>query len=603
MKRIFLICIFFPVVIFSQYYNERTTEQSFEKSELYFNSFYLNTFGMKNFKQASIGMINDPFLNIYLNPAIIPEFKENSAIFYLDFRGDRTEEAIVSSYVMPAYLNYVRRPIYDRRWISITRTEPEPTFSFGVLMNPIKEISQNFYVGGVYQMIRREEKFYESPYWIYNSIYLYDSFGNRAEGITDIPIIDRYSAKNEMTTEAHLYSLFTGYKIYESLSLGLSFNGVIHNRDGGYLDANNDDYGNIDNSFWENKNSRDKFQDYNHTDFSAGIMYAFTDKLKAGLKLGILNGDADQKLNSANYYKYDYGTPVPNNNWSNSYSNSDSRQTWKHDGTYQYGSINFVYIPKEGKSITGYYKYTNGNEDLTSTSAVVDTSYYISRWTNTYNNIQDVHDFSGKSSVKDIRSGNGERKEKNYEGMINFSSELTPWSKLTTGIYINERNYEIITSEPVTLHRYSEYHSKSTGNYNYEYNNLLILDEIKTLEWNYNAEYWTMQIPVMLDFIINEHFGVMIGINRILKNWKIREETIAVFSLRRRNENGVIKEEKNFGERYSAAVEKYTENETDLFTKLNVNINSEFKINLLVDPEFENLFRVAQWWLSFEARL
>jgi hypothetical protein len=32
-------------------------------------------------------------------------------------------------------------------------------------------------------------------------------------------------------------------------------------------------------------------------------------------------------------------------------------------------------------------------------------------------------------------------------------------------------------------------------------------------------------------------------------------------------------------------------------------IAPEFKIKLLLDPEFENEFRIAQWWLGFEAKL
>lgn len=600
MKKLLSLLIILPSLIFAQYYNERTTEQSFEQSDLYFNSHYLNTFGMKNFKNVSVGMINDPFLNVYLNPALMPNFKENSTIFYLDFRGDRTEEEVVNNYVMPYYADYLWRPTFDRRWITITRDEPEPTFSFGFLANPIKDVVENFYVGATYQLLRREEGYYTSPYWIYSTSYAYDSFGNRAEGLADVPIVDRYSGKDEMTTEAHLLSFFSGYSLNEDLSVGIYINSVSHKRDGGYLNANNDEYGNIDNNVWENKNQRDKTQDYSHTDFSAGVMYNVTEKFKAGIKLGFLDGLAEQKLNSVDYYKYEYND-ASYDDWSSSFSNSDSRQNWKHDGSNKYFGFNFIYKPNEDKTITGYYRYTNGEEDINSSSVIIDTSYYISHWTNTYNNIEDVYDYNGKSSVKDLRYGTGSRTEDNHEAMINLSTELTSWSKLTAGFYVNKRSYEINTTEPVTAYQYSEYHSKSTGNYNYEYNNLIILDEVKRLEWNYTSDYWTIQIPVILDFTINQYFGVTLGINRMLKNWNIEEETVAYFTIRKRNENGVIKQETNFAERYSPADEKYTENETDLFVKFNADINSEFRINLLVDPEFENLFRIAQWWLSFEA--
>lgn len=601
MKKLILILSVFASLIHAQYYDERTTEQSFEKSDLYFSSHYLNTFGMKNFKNVSVGMVDDPFLNVYLNPALLPDFKESSTIFYLDFRGDRTEEEVVNNYVMPYYADMMWRPIYDRRWITITRAEPEPTFSFGVLMNPIKDVVENFYVGATYQMLRREEGFYSSPFGIYHTSYMYDSFGNRAEGLADVPIVDRYSGKDEMTTEAHLLSFFTGYKINDNISAGLYINTVSHSREGGYLNANNDEYGNIDNSFWENRNERDKEQDYSHTDFSAGVMFNLTEKFKAGLKIGFLNGIAEQKLLSADYYKYEYNNPAYDN-WSNSYSNSFNRQTWEHDGTNKYFSLNFIFKPSEGKTINGYYRYTNGEEEIINSSVINDTSNYISHWENTYNEIQDKYDYNGQSKVSDNRNGTGNRFEDNHEAMINFAAELTPWSKLTAGFYVNTKSYEINTTEPVTSYQYSEYHSKSTGNNNNEYNNLIILEEVKRLEWNYYSEYWTIQIPVILDFTINEYFGITLGINRMVKNWNIDEETIAYFTYRKRNENGVVKQESNFAERYSPADEKYTENDTDLFVKFNANVNSEFSINLLVDPELENLFRISQWWLSFEAR-
>lgn len=601
MKKLILILSVFASLIQAQYYDERTTEQSFEKSDLYFSSHYLNTFGMKNFKDIAVGMVNDPFLNVYLNPALLPDFKERSSIFYLDFRGDRTEEEVVSSYVMPYYTDMMWRPIYDRRWITITRAEPEPTFSFGVLMNPIKDIVENFYIGATYQMLRREEGFYTSPYWIYGSSYMYDSFGNRAEGLAEVPIIDRYSGKDEMTTEAHLISFFSGYKVTNSISVGLYINTVSHSRDGGYLNSNNDDYGNIDNNIWENKNERDKEQDYSHIDISGGVMFDLTEKLKAGFKFGILNGLAEQKLLSTDYYKNEYNNQSYDS-WSNSYSNSFNRQTWEHDGKNTYFGINFTYKPGDGKTINGYYRYSNGEEEITNSSAIMDTSNYISHWKNSYNNILDIHDYNGKSKVSDYRNGTGKRIEDNYEAMVNLAAELTEWSKITAGFYVNKKSYEINTTEPVTAYQYSEYHSKSTGNYNNEYNNLIILEEVKRLEWNYYSDYWTIQIPVILDFTVNQYFGITLGINRMLKNWNIDEETIAYFNYRKRNENGQISQELDFAERYSPADEKYTDNDTDLFVKFYADINSEFRINLLVDPELENLFRISQWWLSFEAR-
>ena len=601
MKKILLLLVLLPIVATAQYYGERSTEQSYENSDMFFTSHYLNTFGLENFKNIAVGMIDDPFLNVYLNPALIPDFKGKSSIFYLDFRGDRTVEKVVSSYVVPVYYNLdIYRPSYDSRWISITRAEPEPTFGF--LVNPIQEITDNFYVGATYQMIRRKENFYTSPYYIYNSSYYYDANGLKAEGAADVPIKDRYSAKDEMTTNAHLFSVFTGYKITDKLSLGLSFNGVVHKRDGSYLDARSDEYGDTDNSNWENRNERDKNQDYHHTDISAGLMYQISGKLSAGLKVGQLTGKSEQKYDYINYYFNKYNTPATSDNWSNNYSNSSTVQSWNHDGTSKYFSLNFNYLIKEGKSITAYYRYSKNKEDISNSSTIIDTSFYVSHYESTYNNVRDIHDYSGNSSARDIRSGWGERSENNHEIMVAFSSKLNSWCKLNVGLYINERDYSIQSTEPVVANRYSEYHSNSTGSYVYQYDNLLVLDEVKKLVWNYSSDYLTLQIPVILDFTITKDFGLTLGINRMLKDWVIDETTTAYFTSRKRNENGVIKEENNFGERYNPASDKYTDNDTDVFLKLNANISEELKVNLLIDPEFQHLLRISQWWLSFEAR-
>lgn len=602
MKKFLFILILLPAILFAQYYGERSTEQSFEKSDLFFTSHFLNTFGLENFKNISVGIVDDPFLNVYLNPAIIPDFKEKSSIFYLDFRGDRTVEEVVNSYSVPIYYsNSIYRPIYDSRWISITRSEPEPTFSFGFLTNPIKQVLSNFYVGATYQMIRRKENYYSTPYYIYNSSHYYDSFGARAEGVSDVPIKDRYSAKDEMTTNAHLFSAFAGYSITDDLNVGFSFNGVVHEREGGYLEARSDEYGDTDNSDWENRTQYDKNQDYDHTDFSVGLIYQLTEKFSAGMKVGQLTGNAEQKYSYLNYYFYDYNNPQQQNNWSNHYSNASTTQSWNHDGTNKYFTLNFNYNIDESKSIKAYYKYSRSKEDITNSSAIIDTSFYVSHYVNTYNNTTDIYDYLGKSSARDIRSGTGERNEDNHELMIAFSSVLNSWCKLNVGLYINGRNFEINSNEPVIANRYSEHHSTSTGSYNYQYDNLMILDEAKRLVWKYSSDYLTLQIPVILDFTITDYFGLTLGINRMMKDWEIDETTTAYFTSRKQNENGVIKEEKNFGERYSPANEKFTDNETDMFFKLNARISKEFKVNLLIDPEFKHLLRVSQWWLSFEA--
>ena len=111
-KKLFYILILVPNILFAQYYGERTTEQSFEESKIYFNSNFLNTFGIYNFKDVAAGLIDDYFLNLKVNPANLPVMGNDKDIYlYLDFRGDRTETPIVKTYIMPAY--YYEEPVYN----------------------------------------------------------------------------------------------------------------------------------------------------------------------------------------------------------------------------------------------------------------------------------------------------------------------------------------------------------------------------------------------------------------------------------------------------------------------------------------------------------
>ncbi len=600
MKKLFMLIIIASSISFSQYYNERTTEQNFENSELYFNSYFLNPYGLSNFKNSTVGLINDPFLNLYLNPANIPQMDNSDFHFYVDFRGDRTSSEVVDEYVTPNYytMDLYYRPYYDRRWIVNSRSEPEPTFSFGLLTYPIKEFTDRLFIGGTYQMIHRNEKFYTMPYNIYNSRYLYDSFGAKNE-VADITIIDRYSAKDEMMNEGHLFSAFLGYKILDNLNAGISLSGVTHSREGGYLNSNKDDYGNVDNNISENSESRERNQNYHHLDFSGGLSYALTSNIILGLKLGMLSGKADQDYSSGNYYFYQYKEPNVTPEWSKSYSNSNTVQKWNQDGNVKYVSINFT-RKLNNKEILGYYKYSTTNIDLATTSDIIDTSDYSSRYIYTYDNT--VYTYHGNSLTRDIRTGTGTRENKKNEAGLFFRWKLTENSIVSLGFYYQRSKSDVISNEPVYALRTSDHHSNSSNqSYNYDYTMYQL--EQKRLEWQYTSDYSTFQVPIVANIKLSNHFSLMLAVNRVLEDWEITDVTTAYLTVRRRIENGVTKEETNFGERYTQPAQKITENKTDFITKLDVTVSPEFKISLLVDPEWEHNFRVAQWWLSFNADL
>jgi hypothetical protein len=603
MRVFFILIILLPSLLIAQYWGERTTEQSFEQSELYFNNHFLNTYGIYQFKDVAPGLIDDPFLNLYINPANFQYSDSSYTLLYLDFRGDRTEEPILKNGIYPLF-GY--RDLYypyiapDPRWLSQTRSEPEPIVSFGLLTTPLSEVTNKLVLGFTYQLIHKEEPYYTVPYSIYNSRYGYDSFGGYIESSFDnVPVEDRYSGADEMSNEGHLYSAYLGYQVSEDLSLGLGLNGVMHIRDGMYGDSYNDEFGDTDNRQWRNSSLQERTQEYDHFDLNVGINYKLTHKLKVGVKAGQLYGEANQKYVSTRSYFSQNNTPNVSDEWSYYFSDAITNQNWKHKGDTKYIGFNFKRKINDSKTLSGYYRYSYSDIDMTTTSSITDTSHNNSRWISSWDST--IHDYMGQSLTSDIRTSGGKRKKYIYQAMINYKWKLTPATTISAGIYAYKNDTEVEISEPALVRRYSEYQHDTSGVNRYWY--LRELKEDKQLEWRYKSKKWSLQIPVILNFNLTEHWGMMLGVNRILESWRIEDQTTAYFNYREKNENGVIQTETNFGERYTQPTEKISEDYTDVIAGFNVTVASEFKIRLLIDPEFENEFRIAQWWLGFEARL
>lgn len=602
MKKMFFILLILVPAIKAQYYGERTTEQNFEESSLYFQSHYLNPFGIESFKSVSPGLINNPFLNLYINPASLPDLKNNSMLLYLDFRGDRTEAPVVKNYVVPMYYSTsFYNPYSDLRWLTQSRNEPEPVVSFGLLTYPISELTGKLFVGGTFQFIHGEDKYYQMPFFIYSPIYGYDSFGAETSlANSPIPIQNRYSGRDDMVTDAKLFSLFAGYALSDKLTIGASLNGVFHSRNGGYGNTYASEYGNTDYSKWSNSNSETRDEKYHHIDVSTGFNYIPLPEITIGLKVGILNGKADQDYNSPSNYYYQVDTPEVSQSWNYNISQNSTFQTWNHDGTTKYFGVNLDKKLKDGKEIKIYYKYSRSSVNLSTTSAINDTSYGSSRWVNSYDN--SWSEYAGFSITHDNRTGSGERINNVNEGMINFKWKITDASIINIGLYINSSKNIITSNEPVFAVNESNYnYTSSDPQYNNTYYQKLIED--KTLVWTYRADKFSLQIPVLVNFRFSPHWGMMIGINRIYNSWDITDQTTAYFKLRERIQGSVDKTERNFGERYTQPEDRVSEKLTKIFTSFDASITSSFTARLTADPNFDYMFRIEQWWLSFEIKM
>lgn len=598
MHRIYFL-ILLPLLLFAQYYGERVTEKSFESSDLFFNSYYLNTFGMYNFRTVSTGLFNDPFLRMHINPALLPEDSTSKTEVYLDFRGDRTEAEIIQyNYYPPYYYDDYALKRIDPRWYSVTRTEPEPVFSLGVLTHPF---SDKVLVGATYQMLYRQEPYYQTPTNIYNSRYGKNAWGDELiANDSDIPIVDRYSGSDEMLTSGQLFAGFLGYKLTPKINAGLNINTVAHEREGQYANLNNDQYSTTDDRDWFNTNSVNRNSDYNHIDMSAGLNYNFNDKVSAGVKLGLLDGEANQEYTVYDSSRYFYDNDP--DNWSRSLSVGGTEQNWKHKGKNKYGTINVDY-KIDNYDVSFYYSYQKSNIDLNTNSIIKDTSYYAGEWMSSYARST----YESYSSLSDIRHSTGENNQIRNEAMLSTRWRETENVTVYIGFYIADIETDIENEEPVIAQNQSSYYRFydyiDPADEDYEYSNYYSRYENKKLLWNYSSKRQSIQIPVVLDFHINESWNLMLGVNRIWEHWDISDKTLAIFANRTENQNGEIVTETNFGERYTQPDEKFTDNITEFMAGLSINITPKLKVNLLVEPDAEPTWRISQWWLAFRATL
>ena len=600
MKRLYAL-LFLPCFIFAQYWGERVTEKSFESSDLYFNSYFLNTFGLYQFRDVAVGLLDDPFLRLQINPALFPDKSETKTYLYLDFRGDRTEAQVINYNIYPPYYDYASsyapiRPI-DPRWYAVTRSEPEPVFSFGILTHPWGE---RLFLGATYQMLFRQESYYQTPTWIYNTRYGYDAAGSKlVANEADIPIVDRYAGSDEMLTSGQLLAGYVGYRLHESIQLGLHINSVFHDREGQYAHLHADQYSSSGDGNWFNTYSSERNQNYDHVDVGAGISYQFNEKIRAGIKAGRLQGDVKQTylLSDSSIYFYDYNTP---SNWSRSYRVALTSQNWKHEGDSRYGTLHLDYDISTKSVLSFFYHYRSNAIDLRSVSDIRDTSYYAGEWTYT----SGYSKYESQYAFYDNRTASGKNDLTKQEAMVSVRWQETERVTVFFGFYIQDYESAIATEEPVIARNRSDYfHEYRDQNNDNEYRYLYDLYENKKLLWDYKAERRGIQIPVLLNYQINSAWDIMLGINRLWSHWKISDQTTALFTRRTKNENGTIKDEQNFGERYTQPEQKFTDNQTAFVAGMGVQLTPRFKINILVDPQNEPEWRIAQWWLSFRATL
>lgn len=595
MLRCLFVMSIFPTLCFAQYWGERVTDKSFESSSIYFKNSFLNTHGLYRFGDAAVGLIDDAFLELYVNPANLPDLNGSDYQIYLDFRGDRTEEDVIDYYYSMPYDYVGFSP--DPRWYSQTRHEPEPIFSLGILAYPFGEKAKNLFVGGTYQIIYKQEKYYTVPSWIYQYRFGYDAFNEKNFDDASIPIEDRYSGKDELTTQAHLLSGYIGYSVSDKVDMGIALSSATHSREGGYVTSQSDEYSTTDERDYRYFSSQERNQEYDHLDIIFGLNYKFNPEFSGGVKLGYLSGDADQDYTAVDTSIYRYNIPGVSERWSDHYRGSSREQRWNRNGNTKYGGINLSRDFSEVSRINFYYRYSVSDIDLSSISTIRDTSYYSSQ--SIYDTL--TYEYYSKSQTIDDRTSTGNSKKYTHDAMASMKWGLDNKSTLYTALYFSRCKTDVSSNEPIVADRWSDY--RREVNDSVSYSRYYRLYEEKRLVWDYRSTYWTIQIPVMLYYQASDRLGIMLGVNRILEAWGISDQTAAYFATRQTTNDGDTDTETNFGERYTQPDEKITEDYTAVIASFEVSVSPHFSVRLLLGLEFENDFKIAQWWLSFKATL
>ena len=593
-----LICLGFLMrsVVYAQYFNEQVLEKSFEKTDFFFHPSYLNPYGIGGFGDVAPVLLDEPLLNLQLNPAYIVADSFKTQFLYMDFRNSRdiVDDSYYpgwpcSSYLSSSYLPY---PFYYTQ----IRKALEPVFSGAYLLRPFQKF-RDWTVGVTYQIISQDEPYYNVPQDVYQSNIGYDYNGNATAERSDIPIVDRYQGNDEMHQEGHFFSLFTGVRMLPRIDVGLRLSRVLFDRNGTLGSENQWE----DNWYYDYRSYRydemQRSQEYAHWDISGGLNYTIKKDAVLGITGGYLKGQVDQMFNHQHQYTYDYDQENKENNWSHYYQNGYTDQDWNHDGRTFYGSLNLSTRLTSENTLNLNYKMMHENVDIGLFSNILDTSF------SNYNYGDSLWQYEGHylSKLTDDRTGSG-----NQEGLRHYLTaamkmQIQPRTALHFGFQYQHHDVKTKTVENVLAYRFTDNHWED--NYNIEQYSHLV-DEKKALHWDLKINTYTFQIPVVISHRLSKTFELMFGVNRRFTGWEITDQTLALFDYRDKTVNGEREYRENFGERYTQPREKRSDVQTLVLGGLTVIPSPMFNLRLLMVPRWAKTYNGTklqefQWWIHF----
>ena len=599
MRKACLLLLMFSITspVLGQYYGERVLEQSFESTDFFFRPSFYNSYGMDGFGTVTPGLIDEPFLNSQINPALImlqSVVDQTVSILFrntqdLHERGWYPQPWDGRVYANPEICCF---PYYYTR----TRKRTEPVLSGAALFRPLGRKHPGVILGATYEMILQDEAYYDIPYDVYRSSLEYDFAGNRTAESGSIPIVDRYQGEDEMHVEGHFISILSGISLGKWLNAGIRIGRVLFDRDGSYGDQNlwRDGQYEGSSSYWQYIKGRS--QAYDHWDVSAGLLFSISPGWTAGLTAGYLKGDVLQQLSRTDSSIHRSGVINQTTDWSYFDRLGRDAQSWDHNGSTLYGGLNLRHTTRSGNILNLYYRGFREDTNLLNRSTVMDTS------SSDYRSVWDANIYTSRSNsyLIDRRSGDGKR-----EGRIHHLAAAYEWKiddriRLHIGAHLRTLTKRTTTTETVYGDRFSEHTwSNSSGDGGYSYG----VEEEKNLLWDFDVQKTSLQIPVIMRMRIARPIELLFGLNRSMDNWTITDVTTAIFDFRSTTQNGQTTKEENFGERYTQPKEKRSEVTTSFIGGITMTPSDRFNIRLMVVPNYARTYdgtrlQDLQWWID-----
>ena len=588
---ILLILFVFPFLARAQYYdNDQVLEKQFESSGIYFQRFYLNTFGLNHFSKVAPGFFDDPFTRLKLNPALGMNDTCRSYQFYFDYRSNRNQE-VPQSFIRPMPLvggkdrvADIVRP--DPRWYRITIQEPEPVLSAGLRYR----ISPTYHFTAAYQLIYKEEPFYREPLYYYNLSPFYDAFNQSMVGQNvTLPVFSFQRQTDQTVTRAHFFAFYLAHKIDSSLSVGIGTDFVTHNRNADYLYLNKQTFS----QSTYNSTSTDRHLKYHHSDFFVGLNWRAAPKWRLGIQAGMLSGKVLQRetVLDSTYYSYDQGF--------SRYHHLEISH-FNHKGNRIYSTLSLQYSPDQKKKIVAFVNYAHLQNDLNNTSHLQDRNKYFY----SAQNGLEYHLSDNTSTLFNGRSDEGDLNEHLVESMFSVKINETERTVMRLGFYYSYLNGQKQVTEPVLIDAYSfsknEGDSPDEGHYSNQ--NTRRHREDKTLFWKYRYTRQSIQMPVYWWHKVNNNLAVFAIINKLWTAWRIKQTTDARYKEWYDLYDGQETVKKDFSKHYEWTPNRNkTDDTADFALGFEVNLVKNILLRYLINPDFENEMRISQWWLSIYA--